>query len=237
MFNDLARYYDLFYKTKDYDSEVQFLNEAFIQFKVKSVLDIACGTGEHLVRLDNLAYQVEGMDASGEMIDIANKKLFCPISIGRMENFRSPKKYDAIISMFNSIGYSSNLSLIIKNVYNHLNDGGIFIFDFWNKPSAKQFFEPYKEKTCEGVRRISHTKLLSEDTLEVEFTIYKLNDGGIDWSQNPITEVHRINIYDPRDMRMNLELEGFGVEMFPFMKPESLVTSHDWSVQCLAQKS
>ncbi len=236
MFNELARYYDQIYKTKDYDGEVQFLNEAFIQFKVKTVLDIACGTGEHIKKLDDLAYQVEGMDASGEMVDIAGKKLFCPISLGRMENFRSPKKYDAIIAMFNSIGYSPNPQLVFKNVYNHLNDGGIFMFDFWNKFAAQKFFDPYREKQFNGFKRISHTKLVDEDVIEVEYTIYKTDPDGIDWGQTPITETHRIGIYDPRDMRTNLELEGFGVDMFPLMRPESEICSHDWSVQALCQR-
>jgi len=236
MFDSLAKYYDLIYKEKDYDGEVQFLNEAFIQFKVKSILDIACGTGEHLVRLDNAGYLVDGMDASTDMIDIASKKLFRPLSIGRMENFHSPKKYDAIIAMFNSVGYSLNPQLIFQNVYNHLNDGGVFIFDFWNKPAAQKFFEPYREKTINGIKRISHTKRYTEDTLEIEFTVYKMLDGEIDWREAPVCEVHIINIFDPRDMRTNLELAGFGVEMFPFMKPESTVTSHDWSIQCLCQK-
>lgn len=236
MFNELARYYDQIYKNKNYDEEVQFLNEAFIQFKVKSVLDIACGTGEHLKRLDDLAYQVEGMDASGEMVEIAGKKLFCPLSLGHMENFRSPKKYDAIIAMFNSIGYSPNPQQVFQNVFNHLNEGGVFVFDFWNKPAAQKFFEPYREKSLNGIKRISHTKLIGEDTLEIEFTIYKMLEGEIDWREQPISEVHIINIFDPRDMRTNLELAGFGVEMFPFMKPESTITSHDWGIQALCEK-
>ena len=45
-YQQMAKYYDLFYKKKNYDKESKFL-ENLIN-KRKTILDIGCGTGLHM---------------------------------------------------------------------------------------------------------------------------------------------------------------------------------------------
>jgi len=46
-FKDYAEYYDLIYEDKDYEREVEFLEEIFGENKPKKILEIGCGTGNY----------------------------------------------------------------------------------------------------------------------------------------------------------------------------------------------
>lgn len=74
-----AQYYDLLYKAqgKDYEREACRLHRLIQRYKTsqgKRLLDVGCGTGEHL-RYLRAFYQVEGVDASAEMLQVAQRKL------------------------------------------------------------------------------------------------------------------------------------------------------------------
>ena len=45
-FKDYAEYYDLIYKDKDYEKEVDFIENAFGENKPKKILE-GCGTGSY----------------------------------------------------------------------------------------------------------------------------------------------------------------------------------------------
>src|SRR5260370_717463 len=76
MYRQLASYYDEIYHFKDYQKEAQKI-ETLIQQHKKSpgdhLLDVACGTGNHIAYLKQ-RYNVEGLDFSSEMLRIARKK-------------------------------------------------------------------------------------------------------------------------------------------------------------------
>ena len=98
----------------------------------KTILDLGCGTGTNLVYLNN-HYDVEGMDASSEMIRLAKAKLpGVRFREDDITTFNSDKKYDCIICLYDTINHITSFSgwksLFLK-VNEHLNDGGLFIFD------------------------------------------------------------------------------------------------------------
>lgn len=140
-----ARLYDAIYLEKDYASEVKRLHEAIEHSIVsdgKRLLDVACGTGQHLFFLQN-HYQVEGLDINPEFISIAQKKL--PDSTfhqGDMRNFALQSKYDVITCLFSSIGYVRDLDELhstVMNMRRHLNPGGLLAIEPWYTP---QTFKP-----------------------------------------------------------------------------------------------
>ena len=89
--------------------------------------------------------EVFGVDNSPEMLDEAVKKKIPATFIrGHFLNFAVPKKVDAAICLDFSTNYilrQDEFVEFLNNVYESLNDGGMFIFDF--KP-IKAF--PRKEK-------------------------------------------------------------------------------------------
>lgn len=101
--------------------------------EAKTVLEMACGTGEIIKNLQSF-YKVDGLDISDEMVAIAKNKLpKSNIFKSSMESFSASQKYDAILCLFDSINHLQDFSSwerTFANAYQHLNQGGIFIFDY-----------------------------------------------------------------------------------------------------------
>ena len=93
--------------------EVDFLVHCFRTYArrpVKTVLDIACGTGPHLIRLAERGYRMSGLDLSPENIEFlreraAAKGLDAELSSADMTRFRLPRPVDAAICMQDSQGH------------------------------------------------------------------------------------------------------------------------------------
>src|SRR4051812_30957727 len=78
-FDVYAAFYDLLYKDKDYRGEAVYIDNLISRFLKKekakaALLDLACGTGKHLLELSENGYvELSGSDISKSMIDIARK--------------------------------------------------------------------------------------------------------------------------------------------------------------------
>ncbi len=139
-----SRYYNLFYKDKNYKREYEYINEIIIKYcknECKTVLDIGCGTGKHLKYFKEEGYEVSGIDLSESMISEAKKHLSQKNDLicCKASDFDLHKKYDVIISLFHVMSYQTKnqeIEKVFKNVYKHLKKGGIFIFDFWYGPAV-----------------------------------------------------------------------------------------------------
>ena len=97
---------------------------------------MACGTGNLSYYLAKSRYDLTCFDISSEMLSIAYNKLnsFKNVKLlnQNMIDFKLNKKFDAIISICDSINYiidKEDLLNVFKNVKKHLNEGGVFIFD------------------------------------------------------------------------------------------------------------
>ena len=70
------RYYEIAFDMNR-KQEVDFLAYCFRHFTkrpIKTVIDIACGTGPHLIRLGRRGYQMSGLDLSPENIDFLRER-------------------------------------------------------------------------------------------------------------------------------------------------------------------
>ena len=77
MFSASAEYYDLIYSTfKDYAGESARIDRLLreIHPSCRKVLDVACGTGEHIRCLAGLGFQVDGLDLDPAFLRIARQK-------------------------------------------------------------------------------------------------------------------------------------------------------------------
>lgn len=133
-----ANYYDKLMYDVDYKAWFKYIEKIFYNYNKspKTILEMACGTGNLTYYLAEKGYKVTCFDISDDMLSIAYNKLvgFNNVKIlsQDMINFNINKKFDVVISICDSINYiinSDDLYKTFKNVYNHLEDGGIFIFD------------------------------------------------------------------------------------------------------------
>lgn len=170
-YSELAEIYDsLFFALgKDYYFESQKIQGYIETYKKSSgnqLLDLGCGTGEHIRHLKH-NYHVIGIDNSKEMLASAEQKNpdvnFKNID---MVHFQVDQKFDAIICLFSAIGYvrtKEKLEQTVKNVSFHLKNGGIFIVEPWYSPDEIQkhldlveFGEKQGIKAC----RMRETKIV-----------------------------------------------------------------------------
>jgi SAM-dependent methyltransferase len=133
-----ARYYDQIYlKRKNYESESEVVENTIRRFRrkpSKTLLDVGCGTGEHLKYLSR-HFRCTGLDISEEMIDTARAKVpNAKFTVADMVDFRLQDKFDVITCLFSSIGYVQNyrnLARTLRNFYDHLTNGGLALVEPW----------------------------------------------------------------------------------------------------------
>jgi len=96
-FKDYAKYYDLIYKDKDYEKEVDFIENIFWKNRPKKILEVGCGTGNYTKILLKRGYEVTALDISEDMLKIAEEKCACKFVKG---DIRSSKGYKSCSSKF-----------------------------------------------------------------------------------------------------------------------------------------
>lgn len=106
-------------------------------FKPKTVLDLACGTGNLTALLASYGYQVTGLDASPNMLTVARAKMkargLCADFIQKdMRHFQLDPPLDAAVCVFDSLNYllePEDVKAAYKSVASSIERGGLFIFD------------------------------------------------------------------------------------------------------------
>lgn len=132
-------YYHILYKERNFREAQIFMDNLTFYLNMdegSKVLDLACGKGRHSIYLNQLGYDVLGVDLSENSIAIANKNANETLHF-RVADMREPfaEKFDAILNMFTSFGYfecdSDNLKTLIS-IKESLSEYGFGVIDFMN---------------------------------------------------------------------------------------------------------
>src|SRR5580704_6923916 len=136
-YSKLAKIYDALYSFKNYEAEARRLHEIISAKKTSpdnALLDVACGTGNHLSFLRR-NYSVEGIDLTPEMLEVARSRLpELTFHQGDMRTFDLGRRFDVVTCLFSSIGYMKSpldLRAAIINMARHLQPGGVLIIEPW----------------------------------------------------------------------------------------------------------
>jgi SAM-dependent methyltransferase len=240
VFGQYASFYDFLYQDKAYEAECDFLEFIFTRYaskRLKTILDLGCGTGGHAIILARRGYSVVGVDRSIEMLRLAQKKesagkvIFHEADIC---DLRLDKKFDAIISMFAVMNYMTRNEDLLSAFYtarHHLNPKGLFVFDSWFGPGV--FHEPpifrRKELVAEEkrvVRNATPTFDLVNQVIDIRFDVLET------FGHQKISEVTEHHFMRPLFVQEvkhlatlnNLEL----LTVFPWMDIDRNVQLTDW---------
>ena len=138
-FDEIAFLYDELMAGVPYRGWVEYLQRILEHYKYqpKTVLDLCCGTGSVSLILAGMDYQVSGIDISAGMIECAGSKavgqgLRADFHVQDAAELRLGKRFDLVVSLFDSLNYildAAALQNAFYRVYEHLQPGGLFIFD------------------------------------------------------------------------------------------------------------
>lgn len=138
IYNKFANIYDELMVDFDYEKWFQYIEQLFERYNKtpKKILEMACGTGNLSYYLAREGYDLTCFDLSSDMLSQAFEKLrkFKNVKLLNqdMVDFQLNQKFDSIVSICDSINYitdEEDLQKSFQNVWEHLEDGGIFIFD------------------------------------------------------------------------------------------------------------
>lgn len=136
LYADLAGYYDQFCADVDYAEQCDFARRAFDCFASSGgrvYLDLACGTGQHLLHMRNHGFIPWGLDNSPEMLRQAALRcadarlLLCDLAA-----FEHDGEFDLISCFLYSIHYShpmASLEETLRRAWTALKPGGLFVFN------------------------------------------------------------------------------------------------------------
>ncbi len=157
MFDDSAGFYDLIYGSfKDYAAEAVIVSEWIERYRAgaASLLDVACGTGEHARHLAARGFAVDGIDINPAFVRIAQTK----VPTGRfaqadMSAFSLGRRYDAVVCLFSSIGYVLTLERLgstLVALADHLDDHGVLLVEPWFTPGTWSSGQVHQQSASSG---------------------------------------------------------------------------------------
>lgn len=221
-FSSYSIYYDYLNSDKDYIKECNFLKEIFSKYSDPypvSILDAGCGTGNHLIPLARSGFQMTGVDASKSMIDVARKRARSlrqktGLFVSDIRRFDLGIKFDACITMFAVLGYlkrNKDIIRALKCIRNHLNPGGLFVFDVWYGPAVLKIRPQPRMKVIRRndlrLYRFAEPSLKEKDHLcTVDYHFLGISSGKVLIETN---EKHILRFYFSDELRAFLKSCGF----------------------------
>lgn len=217
MFHSSAEYYDLIYAPfKDYASEVAQITGLLRRLnpRCRTVLDVACGTGEHALRLAAGGFAVDGLDIDPAFVRIAALKH----PAGRffeadMSDFHLPDRYDAALCLFSSIGYLRTLDCVTRTLScfrEHLAPGGVALVEPWFPPGVLDTTKVFTHVgEANGVRVSRHARTEVAGTLSRLLFDYEIDEGG---AVRRVSEVHELGLFTTEELTQAFGAAGLDVE-------------------------
>lgn len=239
VFDEYAEYYDLLYKDKDYVAEANYIDGILQKYAngCQKILELGCGTGKHAELLSYKGYEITGIDMSEDMLKKAYIRAENNNSLSflhsNIQEFSLGRKYDAVTAWFHVMSYQNTYEEFLKvlmNAYDHLKNGGVFVFDCWYGPAVLLQVPERRIKRLENERsrvtRIAEPILRENDNVvEVHYDMFIENKStlGGDCAIKEIHEQHNMRYFFVDEVRLLVEKAGFlFIEAFEFMTDKPL---------------
>ena len=214
----LAGCYDRFTQDVDYPRWADYIETHFTRcaLPIRTVLDLACGTGSLTAELARRGYEMIGADCSEEMLSVAAEKCrgagaIEPIFLHQaMEDLDLYGTIDACVCCLDSVNYVTSpkkLARAFRRVHTFLMPGGLFLFDA-NTPDklraldGQVFLDEDEDAYCVWRAEFSPRRRVCTYGMDLFF-----REQGDLWRRE--AEVHEEYAYEPAELEDMLRQAGF----------------------------
>lgn len=145
LYATLAPVYDFVYERHfDYDEQLAVVTEA-VPADAERVLEVGCGTGRLLARLEREYESVVGVERSESMCGRARARTEdTRVIIGDATRHRVGATFDAVVSLGRVTGHVTDdgaASALLENCFAHLKPGGVLLFDYFPTERMEDNYE------------------------------------------------------------------------------------------------
>ena len=220
MFSASAEFYDLIYSTfKDYTGEATQIGSLLRRHSPQSqtLLDVACGTGEHARLLAAQGFIVDGLDLDPAFVTIAQQKHPAgQYFVADMGDFHLPHQYNAVLCLLSSIGYLQTLDRVrgaLIAFHNHLTPGGIIILEPWFAPGQLDPTRVTRHKgEANGIRVSRVSRVEIEGTISRLHFEYEISNM---LGTRRASEIHELGLFTTAELLRTFQEAGLQVEHDP----------------------
>lgn len=163
------------------EDATEFLHDSYAQtlsaYEVGSVLDIGCGRGGLMERMEQEGIESKGIDLSGVMVDAARGK---GLDVEHKDICEVEGQFDAAVAVFDVLNFLDHdtLERFLGCVANVLKPDGLFIADI----NTLHGFTNVAEGTMnaeDDEHFLSVDAVYSDDELRTIFTLFTQQDDGL----------------------------------------------------------
>ena len=242
-----SKYYDLVYKKKNYTFECKRI-ESFLRYKedVKHLLEIGCGTCSHSILLSKKGFNILCVDNSSEMIKVAKEKIkrkkVKNITLLNQEAEKlftvTKKKFDALLLLFNVIGYIKDLDLFLFNIKRNLKKNSLLIFDFWHEggikhAGPKKEIKKFNLRELELQRNSFGRKIIKDHAIKIDIETSIFKRGKF---VKRFSEVHLVKYFNLNKLKEIIEKNNFELIKFEDFNEENILPKkNSWNAYCVAR--
>lgn len=216
-YGDFASLYDQLMNDVDYEKWFNYIEEIFERNgkKPRTILEMACGTGNLTEFFCKENYEVTCFDLSEEMLTVASSKLssYRNVNILKQDMTElnlSDNKFEVIVSACDSINYIISLDdllRVFKNAYNHLEQGGLFVFDINSYFKLKNVIgENIFVEDQEDIFYVWDNEFLEEEQLCNFYLTFFVKEDGL---YRRFDETHVERAYQTEEILDALKKSGF----------------------------
>ena len=220
MFSTSAEFYDLIYSIlKDYVAEATRITGLLRRFnpRCQTILDVACGTGEHARLLAARGFVVDGLDLDPALLRIATQK--CPASRffeADMRDFHLSHRYDAVLCLFSSIGYLQTLEETTQALTcfrEHVAPGGVIVVEPWFAPGVLDPERVFRHAVeANGLRVSRASRIEIEGRISRLCFDYEITDGT---GTRHTSEVHELGLFTAAELKGAFREAGLDADYDP----------------------
>lgn len=160
VYHDYAFLYDIIFRSRNTEGEISYLDNVYdnlIEKSSPSIIDMGCGTGEHIEMMTDYGYNCIGIDLSFEMIKLSLLKILDNDSARVLHaddkyfNLDSPA--DGCFSVFSTFNHKLKRGTALEALRSYAQNlckGGIFVLDVISPEKYRENMKRREEEPIKG---------------------------------------------------------------------------------------